>query len=253
MTATYNTVYFTPDPFVGTRFCVAALLETGGGRVAITADVLPEAACVGGEGARRLLQIHLNKLQAEPLSLGPHLTISEPRSIPQGVGHPEAWLRRFALPARAHDDGVRHPRGRQRSTRGFAFFVQIGVSARVQRGFEPATDAGGLLREYARTLPSITHWSDPATRLVLMEPVLPDRPQLVEDLQQVTTAFRAYRDVAREVGLGRDAISMISYIMPGGTDDVRRELRHDLERVSRVCDTLNMEDRLMMRNMLLAA
>ena len=97
--AEYKFVYFSPDPFVGSKIPVAALLRTSRGVQAVAPTVPLNAARVGGgdvefpiRAAMRNLERSTN-LEQLPLSLGPHFTLaSDTRTIPSKIEEPDAWL-----------------------------------------------------------------------------------------------------------------------------------------------------------------
>lgn len=97
--AEYRLVYFSPDPFLGSRVAVAALLRTAHGVQAVMPSKRLDPASFGGEDAECLVEAALRNLMAAasldglPSGLGPHFTLaSELRTIPSEIEEPAAWL-----------------------------------------------------------------------------------------------------------------------------------------------------------------
>lgn len=102
----FRLVYFTPDPvFQTARFAVAALVETNEKACVVPAKRLPCADCAGGMASRRNLLAVIEHLtgrdapfQILMMTVGPHFSLDQERSIPPDVDDPMKWVVDFVLP-----------------------------------------------------------------------------------------------------------------------------------------------------------
>lgn len=106
----YRLVFFTPNPFDGSRFALAALVEIDGSVCVAAAKRFPCAACVGGEAALQQARMVVNLLSEAGTpghartiarmsdTAGPNFSLGEERRVPSAVADPVAWLRDFILP-----------------------------------------------------------------------------------------------------------------------------------------------------------
>lgn len=102
MTAQYRIVHFVPQPFLGGRIPVAALVRHDGFTRLVAADRQPDANSVGGVAQAATLRVLLRTLEGAsfddlPPTAGPHAVLDEPRGIPDSVD-PFTWVSSFVLP-----------------------------------------------------------------------------------------------------------------------------------------------------------
>lgn len=76
------------------------------------------------------------------------------------------------------------------------------------------------MREYESVLPTLSHWVEGEHELLLMEPIVPDRPGVNDDLRTIATGFMAYRGAIAEIANGRRA-RLLAYVTTGGTREQR--------------------------------
>lgn len=107
----------------------------------------------------------------------------------------------------------------------------------VRKTFRPATDWAGWLGTHAAGLQQVTHWVNGEDTVLLMEPVLPSRPQFEHDLQEIAAKFLAYRYALEKTVNGRQG-ELIAYLPAGGHPDQRDQARETLRAFAhRVVDT----------------
>lgn len=90
----YRLIYFTPDPFLGGRIPVGAIVRTGDVGITLVAS---NGHAVQGKDAKFLVRTTLRDNASEGigpwLNIGPHFTLGETRSVPSGIESAEAWLK----------------------------------------------------------------------------------------------------------------------------------------------------------------
>jgi hypothetical protein len=207
--AEYKFVYFSPDPFIGSKVPVAALLRTSEGVQAVPANTL-NAACIGGSDVEFLVRAALRNLERAtnldqlPLSLGPHFTLaSDVRTIPSKVGEPGAWLASVLAPPPAS----RPKRGPRVASEGRELFQRWGVSSYVSDHFRPR---GNVLSMFAERLEPITHYVF-GRELLLLEPIPVTASK--DKIIKISTRFGAYRQ-ALEKQPPDLPWRLISYVLP---------------------------------------
>jgi len=240
MTTHYRFVHLVPDPFTGTRFPLGALVSNGRVVTSARAGYLPDESCIGASaGLARSLRDLLSTVETFdrlPTGFGPYVYLDEPRLAPaielSGV---LAWLE--ALMERRVDDPASSTLGRRpkRSVLGRRFFETWRVSHWVADRFDPATSWDGWLAEEATGLEATTHWTGGKARLLLMEPVVPDRPSFEEDLKAIATRASAYEFHLQKMANGKTG-SFVTYILRGGPEAARKHAIEVLQTKSKVID-----------------
>lgn len=235
MNARYRIVHFVPDPFLGTRLPIAALVEDRGRLHVANVPNLPGPQCLGGVGAWALVQTILADLHEAwafdrpPECLGPQAVFGEERRVPGGVENARTWVERL-LASHVHrqlpPDAPEHPHRPQRSTLGYRFFQNYKVEKFVRKTFKPGVDAGRFLRG-AAALGAISHFVEGASEVLLMEPIAPRRPQWEDDVQRVAQMFGAYK-TARLHERGPRKAALTAYVLEGGSADARTSIIRDL-------------------------
>lgn len=233
MTASYRLVHFTPDPFTGARWPLGALVvdRTGAVRIA-KVNQLPLASF-----GDRAMQLAVQRLQgrldgvrradALPPVFGPYATLSEAVAVPDAVDDPMGWVDALLNPARPQEPRAATPRRTQRAAFGFRFFETWRVARYVRKTFRPHTDGGARLGKHAAGLPELSHWVGGAAELLLMEPVVPSRPQFEADLKCVAQRIGAYR-YAIEGAESARGTRVLAYVTAGGHPDQRAAARETL-------------------------
>lgn len=165
---------------------------------------------------------HVNSFAQLPIEVGPAVFLSEVRAASSGVSNLAEWVREYVLPNReSMATGQRQP-SHHRATYGMRFFDSWKVSSYVRRTFNPATDANGWLAKDSATLNSVSHWVSGQSKLWLMEPVLPGRPNLEQEVRDIGQQFNAYRYVLdRRKDESEMHASLVAYVLRGGSDEAR--------------------------------
>lgn len=212
MTGEYRIVYFSPDPFVGGRIAVAALMRTRDGVRAVSSRSLPSAECTGGADVNMLLRTAVRSMEAPlslgelPTGIGPHFSLApDIRSIPAKIAKPEEWLAGL-LSHRTND--AANPQGPKASTEGRKFLEMQGVDEYVKNRFTPNQS---ILSKFSGRLPAVTHYVL-GKQLLLMEPISARMPQ--SRIIDINTRFGAYKQAFQQ---DPSSIScrLISYVLPG--------------------------------------
>ncbi len=98
MTARYRLVHFVPDPFVGTRIPIGALLDAGRGPSWIQAPHLTDATASGWTRRAAVLELILDSFRdivsfdRPPASAGPLVRLDTVHEVPTNVGEAEGWI-----------------------------------------------------------------------------------------------------------------------------------------------------------------
>ena len=96
--ALFRVVTYVPDPFIGSRVPIAALVSASGSVVVLPATRLPCAACLGGESALELVRDVLATLARGtafdrlPSSVGPQVALGDVYEVPDATA-PVSWVR----------------------------------------------------------------------------------------------------------------------------------------------------------------
>lgn len=245
MSLNYRLVHFAPDPLSGVRFPLGAVLAKRGGLEVVRSPLRPDAGCLGGKKHARLfaqLSVALEgvrSLDALPVEFGPQVTLGELRALPAGVDRPSEWIANFVLPQRPADGKERvGARGPRRAAFGYSFFKQQNVARWVRKTFDPKGDIEGWLGEEANGLDQVSHWVPGSREVLLMEPIVPRRDKVEEDLQHVAMLFMAYRyalEHARKTELeGR----LVAFVLNGGDAALRAHIADKLHPIAHdVVDT----------------
>lgn len=241
MTASYRLLFFSPDPFLGARFPLGAVLHVDGVVRIVRAPHLPGTDCLGGADlavAVRRLHARLDSIESAdtlPPAFGPYATLSERRSVPPDRDAVEWVEHLFARPTTIPGD-VEH-RGPNRASIGFRFFDTWHVGKYVSKTFHAASDWSGWLAGRPGLRP-VSHWVGGHRELLLLEPIVPARPQLDADLDDVAARFMAYGWALTEVGDRTRECQMLAYVTAGGSPRQREKAFDTLARGPlRVVDT----------------
>jgi hypothetical protein len=234
MSAFFQLIHFTPDPFTGQRFPLGAIVAEAGGKVRVAkVERLPSAACPGDRSLAvtvRRLHARLDAIQSTeklPAVFGPYATLSGPQAIPSGVQDALSWVQELLEPKSPAAPKPATPRGAQRSTYGYRFFETFQVTCFVRKTFRPASDWGGWFRRHAAGLQQVTHWVAGEQTILLMEPIVPARRQFDQDLREIATRFGAYRYALESADNGREC-RLAAYVTAGGHPDQRAAARETL-------------------------
>lgn len=227
MNSRYRLIYFVPDHFSGERIPVGAVVSENGVLDVAIADRTPGAECLGSAARYMLLRDTLDDLrqlhsfERLPMAIGPHFEMTEPRELPQIETNAVKWLRETILPRYQEKPSAARKRSPSRSKLGLSYLQQFGVAKYVKQ-FRPSRDLHEL-NGASETLPSISQGVRGGSNLLLMEPIVPSRHQLDEDLKQVGTRFFAYRGALQRPQ--RDTtVSFLAYVLPGGDMSRRSEI-----------------------------
>ena len=240
----FNIIHFLPDPISGARVPMGAVIHEGSSFEVAFAKHLPDADCLGGRKTARLLNFLIDDLRTirRPSELhqklGPQILVDDPRPIPAGVTNAVSWIEKSILPrppaTPEKSGGVRRP---SRYSEGKKFLDRHEVGTYVKRSFKPqryleSTD------EALRHLATISQWVAGDGELLLMEPLVPRRPDWEDDLTEINTRFSAYRHHV-ENGLNGYDGALIVYILPGGEEDARHQMQRTLKSSTEVIDSDN--------------
>lgn len=238
----FRMVHFVPDPISGARFPMGALVRDGKAWRTVLAKRLPGPESLGGVKTARLLNLLLDDLEklrtADEIyqRLGPQVLVEERTLIPDEVKDPFVWVQRFALPRKVEvpTSAPKQVRGPTRSTEGKRFLKTHGVGKFVRPRFEPSRFIDSADQRIQHLRP-ISQWVLGREKLLLMEPMVPRRPQWEEDLTEINTQCSAYGFHLQE-GLNGHQGELIVYVLPGGEREERDMIRETLEPVSTVID-----------------
>lgn len=238
----FKIIHFIPDPISGARIPMGAVVYEGRGFQMAFAKHLPDADCLGGRKTARLLNFLIDDLKGiqHPSELyqklGPQILVDDQRPIPEEVADAVTWLENFILPRPAASQkrtaGVRRP---SRYAEGKGFLDKHDVGKYVRRSFKPQRYLKSS-DEALRHLATISQWVAGDGELLLMEPLIPRRPEWEVDLTEINTRFSAYRHHVTN-GLDDHRGELIVYILPGGTEEVRTKMHHTLKSSTAVVDT----------------
>ena len=227
MTAQYRIVHFVPQPFLGAKIPVAALVRHGGATRVVAADRQLDADSVGGVAQAATLRMLLRALEGAsfddlPATAGPHAVLDEPRAIPDSVD-PLAWVSAFVLPAR--ERGTRRTQRPRWSQYGLEFFRRHDVERHVQKRYSPQRYPDVVPELRGARLQPISQWVKGREAMLLMEPIVPADTRLDQALQDIATTFSAYRfHLPQHV-----AAFLIVYVLPGAPERLRARVREELE------------------------
>jgi hypothetical protein len=238
MNSRYRLIHFVPDHFSGERIPIGAVVsENGAVRVAI-ADRTPGAECLGSDARYMLLRDTLDELrqlhtfERLPMAVGPHFEMSAAKELPQIDTDPIVWLQQTILPRSRHKPSKAKKYGPTRSKIGLNYLQQFDVAKYVKQ-FRPTRDLHEL-NGASEMLPTISQGVRGASDLLLMEPVVPTRHQLDNDLKTIGTNFFAYRGALQKHQLDTN-LSLVAYVIPGGGAAIRTDI---IERLSASADSV---------------
>lgn len=235
MSATYRLIQFEPDPFTGARFPLGAVVAEPGGAVRVAkVERFPSASCLGDRALAVVVQrLHARldsvaSAEALPAAFGPYASLTEPREVPAGVADALQWVQALLSPPQQRKpEPQRTSRGAQRATIGYRFFETWRVADYVRKTFKPSSDWQGWLGQHAAGLQQISHWVAGTDEVLLMEPIVPTRPQFEQDLKDVAMKLGAYQFAMGEAKNGRRG-SLVAYVTAGGHPDRRAHARETL-------------------------
>jgi len=239
--ARYRLVHFVPDPFSGARVPVAAVLQAHG-RVSVhEIPHIPGPECLGGKERAAVVSLMLEGLgrmasfDQLPASLGPQATLDGAREVPAGVDA-QTWLeRRLRLSSAPVKQAAKTHRPPNRATFGYQFLSNWGVARWVRKTFKPGQDADGFLPG-AAPIGSVSHYVKGRSEILLMEPLLPSRLKLEDDVHKVACLFGGYKAALTDAHVNK--AKLIAYILGGGGPDAKRSIGLELKPyVHEVVDT----------------
>lgn len=250
MNGAYRTIFFHPDPTLDWKVPVAVLVRDEHAVRVGVAQHLPDSGCLGGSKRMALLRVGLGDLSADrlptfdrlPDSLGPHFSASEPRVLGVSVEDPLRWAVDHALPVRSGQSKPSRAHGEQRSTLGFRFFEQRNLNKYVRKSFSPRRVLPDD-RRFQR-LHAVSHYVSGDKRLLLMEPLIPEKREVDKELDKVVNLFWSYKGslmpLLEERGISTE---LIVYILQGGDPTLRSTLQASAaEAASRVVDVARERD-----------
>ncbi len=221
MNARYRMVHYVPDPFVGARVPLAALVMVDGAVEVVKVPNIPGPACLGSRSRAAVASMILDDLTMVtgfdrlPPSIGPHALLDQAYEVPDGVRDVTAWLTNLleGLSPAARAAAPEHHHAPPRSSLGYRFLEAYKVAQYVRKTFSPGHDLDGLLVN-ATTLGSISHYVPGKHDVLLMEPLIASRPQLKEDVRDVAKMFGAYKHAIRNAQLPRAVRpSLVAYVV----------------------------------------
>lgn len=200
MNVGYRLLQFVPDPFLATALTFGALVEDeAGGRFALAdagEGVLSSSAPTAVTTLFRAVVAELRNLDTGrlPLSIGPHVRMSERFEVPMGVINPASWVSTFVLPTQAiaQKRDRRHQRTR-RATIGKLFFKQHHVAQFVKTRFRPEMLGGS-----PRLLKPVTHFVRGSLNTLLLEPLYLDSERFDDEMQEAASTLLAWETLARK-------------------------------------------------------
>jgi hypothetical protein len=221
MTARYRIVHFVPDPFLGGRVPIAALLEDHGRVTVVRVPHLPGPQCLGSRARAHTVQLLLADLETvasldtRPVVAGPQALFDLPVPVPAGIGDPAAWLAALLAATTPAPNTPPQHRAPPRTTVGYRFFEQFKVAKFVERGFElRGNDA--RFRPAEAPLRPISHFVDGARKILLLEPIVVDHANVGDEVREVATSFGAYKHLLSEERQS-DQAQFIAYVLHART------------------------------------
>lgn len=245
MTRTYRIVQFVPDLFAGGRVPIGALLSEDGHTTLVRAEHVPGAGCLGGKRPYATMQLVLTAAaraaaqNSLPTGTGLHGLLDAETTVPSDVPDAARWLRSSILPRDSFmpEDGRS---GRpQRASWGWNELRRSGLTHLVRKRFHPGSSIAGWM-PFNSLLRPIAHWAfDQSSRVLLMEPIVPNLEVVVAEAREICTKFNAYRNLAQEAHNSQKAPritpTFVSYITPGGSP---RDLAPVREGLHQACDAV---------------
>ncbi len=243
MSAQYRLIQYMPDPFTRTKVTVGALVRWNGQVRVATADALPGPQCLGGRSAWVNVRMILDAIGASENFELPSGDVSalaligEVESVPRSVDDPVHWVRKAVLPQSESLQGTEPvtPRRPRRDTLGERFLEQWHVAKFVESRFDAQKELG----ETAPVAHKITHWVPGSHQVLLMEPIVGNRPSLEQDLKLISESFLAHQRLFQKVGSKRSP-TCIAYVIPNGyggaVGDVSARLQQSADLVVNVDD-----------------
>lgn len=233
MTTTYRLVHFTPDPFIGARFPLGAIVVDASGVVRVAKVRTLPSACPGD----RRLVVAVQRVQARlealttadelPAVFGPYTTLAEACAVPARVTDPLNWVEAMLNPPPSPNRRFVAPHGAHRASLGFRFFETWRVDRYVHKTFHPSSDWEGRLERHAAGLPELSHWVGGRDEVLLMEPVVPTRSHFEHELKEVAVKIGAYRYALEDADAGSHG-HLTVYLTAGGHPDRRASARDAL-------------------------
>lgn len=251
MNRRYRLVHFHADPFLGARFPIGALVETDAGLRFVESPRLPSEECLRSNENVALLQFVLRALREahefEMDSLGPSVTLAKPYQLPEGERAPERWVE-ATLGGGTRSQGdlmlfeqTVHSRAPSRSNFGRRFLEQHEVAQFVRDTFTPGQSVEGVL-DTAVGLEPITQYVVGDGALMLLEPIVPGRPNLARELTEINTRLRAYRAALAEMKKPGWSVDLIAFVLHG-SKELRDRAMMQLSSNASVVDTNRREPR----------
>lgn len=230
---TYRVVFYTPDPVLGTRLAVGAIVTVGGRDLFVASPSLPTATALGGPRRHQLLGALLGDLRA---GLGltavgrvsGHLTTGPAVAVPASVADPPTWVEAHVL-SRAVEGPRKTGEGRRMGP-VTACLRDLEIDEIVRRNFRPARDLPEWLRRNTDpgALPSVAQFVPGQSSLVLLEPIVSERANAQKLVAQAVQRFATYRLFAEAERATSDQVRCVAYMVGGGDRDRRRTLEREL-------------------------
>lgn len=223
MTPTYRLIHFTPNPFTGARYPLAAAISWGDGRPDTIVDGhLPGPACLGSMGlyrmARRMLDdlVSLTDASRLPVAYETVALLDRPMRLPE-VPQPEQWIRENLLLGKIElnhlEKAPQKHIGPRRGTLGRRFFASYRMNHVVRNDFNPRLTFPDPERWVA--VPNVTHYAGGAKRVVLVEPLDLRRRVFLEDATKIARSFAMYR----QARVSETVVHTVAMILPHADED----------------------------------
>ncbi len=241
MNARYRLVHFVPDPFLGGRVPVAALIESGERVTLRRFSHLPDIGCVGGSRAASVMQMALEDIEADrrfdhlPAGAGPHAVLDSVLEVPADIADPVAWVETHVL--KSPDTVRRAHRSPTRLAYGKAFLRTHHVDGYVKPRFRP-THRPEMLFKQAAPLTAVTQYVEGGAQILLLEPLAPTRAEFRQDVSRVCELFGAYGHLLTKSPPQGLKLRLIVYVLAGG-DAARRAA--GIEKVSDFAEVVDTE------------
>jgi hypothetical protein len=230
---TYRVVFYTPDPVLGTRLAVGAIVTVGGRDAFVASPSMPTATALGGPRRHQLLGALVGDLRAGlgltmVGRLSGHLTTGPAVAVPASVGDPPAWVETHVL-SRAVE-GPRKTAEARRVGPVTACLRELEIDEIVRRNFRPARDLPDWLRRNTETgaLPAVPQFVPGQTSLVLLEPIVSERASAQKQAAQAVQRLATYRVFAAAERATPDQVRCVAYIVGGGDPERRRMIGREL-------------------------
>lgn len=227
MTRKFQIIYYTPDPLIGERVAIGAILRDQGMEAAIARPHLPSPECLGSADRWRTVRDLVSFLDEwragthVETALGPMVEMGMDIEIPSQVHDASQWLRRTLESRMPSVKGaVKTPRSPKLTQLGRRFFENAKCSAYVADRFLPEAYEGGKLKAM-RALGAVSHYVSGRSRLMLMEPLSASRDTWTHDVSAASAKLMAYASAIDETDV---TLSVEAIVLDGGDGRIRSEI-----------------------------